>query len=453
MAPLQLTTQSIDLGSAEAFRRLAGRPYFAFLDSAVTAGEISRYSIMAIHPLTLVTASADWDGKLESWRSEAVDVMGAADQTEPWPFCGGWIGYVAYEYYRYLIPEVIPRTSRYPLLSFGFYDSFLLFDHARQQTFAASLGLSQLGGQSDVSLARQRINEIIGALEAGPIAPAGETDASPFEPTTPVTRYKQDVLRIQEYIRAGDCYQVNYTQRFEAATDCSAPELYQRLRRFSPAPMAAYLDRGSFQILSASPESFLAISDNRVQTRPIKGTRPRGRTVAEDEQLKAVLLGSEKDRAELLMITDLERNDLGRVCRPGTIGTDPLVAVQSLEQVHHLYSLVSGSLPPGTAAWSVLKQCFPGGSITGAPKIRAMQIIRELEPHAREVYTGALGFLSVDGKSHWNIPIRSLIYEAGHVTTYAGGGIVADSDPDAEYEECLVKLSGIRAALDNGGDS
>lgn len=446
MARLQLYTESLPLSSEEAFRRLGAVPHTVFLDSAIRADGIGRFSILACDPLYMINEPEAWRLQMAAWKAQPVGLHDAF--AADWPFYGGWVGYMAYEYYDTFIPQVARRVTDYPALAFAFYDSFLLFDHQRDRAWLASLGLPELGGSSDRDLAKRRIAGMIERLEKGSVATPESFRSRPLSPIVDAERYTQDVGRIQDYIRAGDCYQVNYTQRFEGETQQSAPELYRRLRALSPAPMAAYLDIGNFQILSASPESFLRIRDRIVQTRPIKGTRPRGDTPAADERLKEALYCSEKDRAELLMITDLERNDLGRVCVPGTVETQQLVALQTLEQVHHLYSLITGQSRDAVTPWDVMRACFPGGSITGAPKIRAMQIIRQLEPHAREVYTGTLGFLSVDGSCQWNIPIRTMIYKQGHVTAYAGGAIVADSDPEEEYEECLVKLEGMRKALD-----
>lgn len=445
MSPLQLTTESITLGSADAFARLGARPDTVFLDTAITTPTIGRYSILATDPLLTLRTPETGVRELHNWRAREVEY--GKDLMKEWPFFGGWFGYFAYEYYGTFLPQVKARPAKYPSLSLAFYDTFLVFDHVKGEAYVASLGLAELDGDSDPVLAERRIQALLESLECVPGISSEPGSSNSLQPMTSRQQYLSRVERIQQYIRAGDCYQVNLTQRFDGETALAAPELYGRLRSLSPAPMAAYMDCGAFQILSASPESFLAIRDGKVQTRPIKGTRPRGATEEEDAALKLSLLHSEKDRAELLMITDLERNDLGRVCLSGTIETKRLVETHSLEQVHHLYSLIQGQLPEGSSPWDVLTACFPGGSVTGAPKIRAMQIIRELEEHSREVYTGALGFVSVDGQSHWNIPIRTLIYDQGHVTCYAGGGIVADSDPAAEYEECLVKLEGMRRAV------
>ncbi len=274
------------------------------------------------------------------------------------------------------------------------------------------------------------------------------------------------VQRAKEYIAAGDIYQVNLSQRFQCDVTASAPEVYLALRETNPAPYCAYLDIGVAQILSSSPECFLKINGRHVVTRPIKGTRPRSVDPAE-------LLASPKDNAELLMITDLERNDLGKVCEFGSVRVSEMKCVESYTTVHHLVSTVEGTLRPEVHHVDCVRACFPGGSITGAPKIRAMEIIDELEPHARGVYCGAIGYFGPNGESQFNIAIRTAVYQplsavgatflsrpvgagmplpqqpsGGRLTFHAGGGIVADSEPDAEYDETLAKAQGIFNGID-----
>ena len=253
--------------------------------------------------------------------------------------------------------------------------------------------------------------------------------------------FLQAVRRAQEYIAAGDIYQVNLSQRFQCAVTADAPAIYLALRETNPAPYAAYLDIGDAQILSSSPECFLKISGRQVTTRPIKGTRPRSADPAE-------LLRSPKDNAELLMITDLERNDLGKVCEFGSVRVTELRRVETYATVHHLVSTVTGTLRADVSHVECVRACFPGGSITGAPKIRAMEIIDELEPVARGVYCGAIGYFGPGGESQFNIAIRTVVVKDGRATFHAGAGIVADSDPQAEYEETLAKAQGIFHALD-----
>jgi para-aminobenzoate synthetase component 1 len=255
----------------------------------------------------------------------------------------------------------------------------------------------------------------------------------------PKAAYLSAVARIKGHIAAGDVYQVNLTQRFDAALSCDPYRLYENLRRRSPAPFSCYLNLGAAQIVGSSPERFLKIADGRAETSPIKGTRPRGSSEAEDARLRNELLGSEKDRAELLMIVDLERNDLGRVCEYGSVTVEEPCRLESHPTVHHLVATVSGRLRPECDAFDCVRALFPGGSITGAPKIRAAQIIGEVEASPRHVYTGSVGYLGFDGAADLNIAIRTIVCSGGHARYHVGGGIVWDSDPEAEYQECLDK--------------
>ena len=256
-----------------------------------------------------------------------------------------------------------------------------------------------------------------------------------------------DRMKAKEYIAAGDIYQVNLSQKFSARVDASPFQLYKTVRSLNPAPFASFLDCGDAAVISSSPERFLRISDRRVETRPIKGTRPRGRDRAADERLKAELLASAKDRAELVMIVDLERNDLGRVCEYGSISVPELITLESYATVLHLVSTITGRLKADQDHLDCIRAAFPGGSITGAPKIRAMEIIDELEPDRRGIYTGSMGYLGFNRQTDLNILIRTMLYRNGTVQFQVGGGIVADSDPALEYEETLHKGKALLAAL------
>ncbi|HEY5622199.1 MAG TPA: aminodeoxychorismate synthase component I, partial [Gammaproteobacteria bacterium] len=247
--------------------------------------------------------------------------------------------------------------------------------------------------------------------------------------------------RIQEHIRAGDCYQVNLTQRFSAEVRGDSWQAYELLRTVNPAPYSAYISTPSGDLLSSSPERFLRVAGQRVESRPIKGTRPRAASSAQDELLTSELRSSRKDRAENVMIVDLLRNDLGKTCEPGSVWVAALCDVESFANVHHLVSTVRGELARDTHAVDVLRGCFPGGSITGAPKVRAMEIIESLEPHRRGVYCGAIGYIGFDGAMDTNIAIRTLLRNGDRLYAWAGGGIVADSDAESEYQESLAKVS------------
>jgi para-aminobenzoate synthetase component 1 len=261
-------------------------------------------------------------------------------------------------------------------------------------------------------------------------------------------RYHWALGRIREYLAAGDTYQVNLAQPFVAAFSDSACTLFARLACVHPVPYGAYLDCGDFQIVANSPELLLRRRARRLETRPVKGTRPRGGDPGTDAAEANALLASAKDRAEHVMIVDLERNDLGRVCEAGSVAVERLLALESHPTVHHLVSTVSGRVATGVSLAAVLGAVFPGGSITGAPKVRAMEIIAELEPTCRSVYTGAIGYLGFDGAMDTSIVIRTFIVKEGTAYFQVGGGIVVDSDPEREYRETLAKADGLLRALE-----
>lgn len=288
-------------------------------------------------------------------------------------------------------------------------------------------------------------------LPASPAAPvpAAELEGPRAASNFDRAGYCRAVEKIQEYIAAGDCYQVNLSQRFTAPVSKPPWQLYRALCSASPAPYAAYIDTGDHQVLSSSPELFLRVEAGRVTTRPIKGTRPRGLTPDADSVQAEQLQSSEKDRAELLMIVDLERNDLGKVCRYGSVKTPELFKLESYATVHHLVATVEGELRAGVTPLQALRACFPGGSITGAPKIRAMEIIQEIETVRRGVYTGAIGWVAA-GRAQWNIAIRTMVIRDGTATFHAGGGVVADSVPESEYEETLDKARALLSVVGGG---
>ncbi|MGL4318896.1 MAG: aminodeoxychorismate synthase component I [Pseudomonas sp.] len=350
------------------------------------------------------------------------------------PFAGGLIGYLSYDFGRCIeqLPDQATDDLGLAQASFGLYAWALISDHQRktsQLLFHPSLAGAE----------RQRLVQLFEV-------PGTHTDngfrlQQPFRADLSEDDYRQAIERIQTYIQAGDCYQVNFAQRFQASCSGDAWSAYLALRKACPTPFAGFqtLDDGG-AILSLSPERYLQVSEGRVETRPIKGTRPRGATPAEDAALAAELLASPKDRAENLMIVDLLRNDLGRSCRTGSVRVPELFALESYPNVHHLVSAVTGELAPGKDALDLIAGSFPGGSITGAPKIRAMQIIDELEPTRRALYCGSLLYLDVRGELDSSIAIRSLLVKDGKVSCWGGGGIVADSDWQAEYQESITKV-------------
>ena len=407
-----------------------------------TVAGTTGYSILAAEPATIIRSK---DRRIEIISTEGTLVsegnpfdvlteqLALRHNTSVADFpVGAAIGYFGYDLKNFVekLPSRAVDDIGLPDCWFGFYDDLLVFDHAAQQVF-------------EVGRDRRARRWDAGRPAVGPYH-------SSLQMHSNFTRdsYRAAILCAKQYIAAGDIYQVNLSQRFQCGVGASAPELYLALRESNPAPYSAYLDTGEAQILSTSPECFLNIRDRHVVTRPIKGTRARGTTPQEDTRIAAELLASPKDNAELVMITDLERNDLGRVCEFGSVRVSELVRAETYATVHHLVSTVEGLLRTDVSHVDCVRACFPGGSITGAPKIRAMEIIDELEPHARGVYTGAIGFLGYNALTHLNIAIRTVAYQQGQLTFHAGGGIVADSEPDAEYDETLAKAKGILHAID-----
>ena len=449
------------LTPAELFAVLAEAPGSAFLDSAlVDEHGLGRWSFLAWDPFLTLTARGDQiqveeaggslrvtESPLQSLRA-LLKRHASGEKPGAVPFGSGAVGYLAYDLGYGL--EHLRRTATdnlgLPELCFGFHDFILAYDHVSQKWWLASEAL-QLSDRPSLADRREEVMALAAKASEVLASPPAVSAPTSFRSNFARADYLAAIARAKHYIREGDIYQVNLSQRFRAPAPLPAWPLYQRLRRTNPAPFAAYLHGPDFQILSSSPERFLRVEDGRVETRPIKGTRPRGETPEADRRLAEELLASEKDRAELNMIVDLERNDLGRVCAYGSVEVTRHAALESYARVHHLVSTVAGRLQPGKDAVDLIRATFPGGSITGAPKLRAMQIIDELEPTARGVYTGAIGWLGFNGDLDLNIAIRTMIVKAGEVFFQAGGGIVADSDPELEYQETLDKAKALFEAL------
>jgi para-aminobenzoate synthetase component I len=373
----------------------------------------------------------------------------------PFPL-GGCFGYWGYDLKNFVEPR-LPRRAvndlELPDCHVGFYHSLAVFDHRLGKTWIVSTGLGEDGSRNEIR-ARQAREFWENALNRPVIEPVRShpeknaiSDVAAVASNLSWEEFIAKVERAQRYIRAGDIYQVNLSQRLTAQCALSGWEFFQQLSAVSPAPFSAYIDCGSFQIASSSPELFLRLSGSHILTRPIKGTRPRSADPDHDARMTYELQTSAKEMAELVMITDLLRNDLGRVCEYGSVQVPELVRLERYPQVQHLVSTVEGRLREDVPHFAAFASCFPGGSITGAPKIRAMEIIDELEPITRGPYTGALGYLGFNRESQLAIAIRTAICRGQTAWFHAGAGIVADSNPAAEYEETLAKARGFLAAL------
>jgi para-aminobenzoate synthetase component I len=442
-------------------------PQPALLESGPDFGDAGRWSVLTAYPrLVWEATDSRWSlhtdsGAAESGEGDVLTILagllrrfGLADATEqpdpaiP-PFQGGMVGYFGYDLAPMIerLPRRIARDSRLPDIRLALYDTAVTVD---ARTGRVELWAWDMTGEGRAAPER-RARAWRKALDRALRSPrtdsrpgmSREAISSSFDRET----YLATARRVMEYIAAGDVFQVNLSQRFTARGRHDPLDLYLRLKRESPAPFAAFLHWKDLAVVSASPESFYQTRGDVLVTRPIKGTRPRGKD-HDDDRLAAELLASPKDRAELTMIVDLERNDLGRVCEYGSIVVRDPLAIESFAQVHHLVATIEGRLRPSSGPVDVIRALFPGGSITGAPKIRAMEIIDELEPNRRSVYTGAIGYLSRGGSSGFNIAIRTILVEGNRASFQVGGGIVADSDPEAEYEETLAKGTGMLAALD-----
>jgi para-aminobenzoate synthetase component 1 len=415
------------------------------LDSGRPTADRGRFDLLSAWPLDTLQPDANESGPAFLQRlRESLARLGEAGLPEhcALPFAGGLIGYLAYDFGRLFepLPDQAIDDLHLPSARLGLYAWALVSDHQEQT--------SQLVFHP--ALAHAERQRLIALFEH----PAAQADIS-FKLTTPFAsdinaeQYRQAIERIHAYIQAGDCYQVNFAQRFRACFEGDPWTAYQALRVACPTPFAGYLALPEGDaVLSLSPERFVKVSQRQVETRPIKGTRPRGRNSAEDAAFANELLASEKDRAENLMIVDLLRNDLGRTCRIGSVKVPELFRLESYPNVHHLVSAITGELAEGKDALDLIGGSFPGGSITGAPKIRAMQIIEELEPTRRALYCGSLMYLDVRGEMDSSIAIRSLLAKDRQIACWGGGGIVADSQWEAEYQETFTKVRVLMQTLE-----
>ncbi|WLG99482.1 aminodeoxychorismate synthase component I [Pseudomonas beijingensis] len=431
---------------AEYFAAIRHAPGSVLLDSGRPSAKRGRYDLLSAWPLAQLAVLPDESGSdfLQRLRTQLTQLGEAVmPATVQLPFAGGLIGYLSYDFGRHLetLPSHAKDDLQLPDARFGVYDWALVSDH--------QAGTSQLVFHPHCAEGeRQRLIALFSQPTTAPVSPFSLE--GPMTPDLSAKAYRQAFERIQAYIQAGDCYQVNFAQRFRAPCQGDAWAAYQALRAACPTPFSGFqsLPEGG-AVLSLSPERFVKVSEGQVETRPIKGTRPRGTTPEEDAAHAAELLASPKDRAENLMIVDLLRNDLGRTCRIGSVRVPELFSLESYPNVHHLVSSVTGELADDKDALDLIAGSFPGGSITGAPKIRAMQIIDELEPTRRGLYCGSLLYLDVRGEMDSSIAIRSLLVKDGQVCCWGGGGIVADSDWQAEYQESITKVRVLLETLQN----
>ena len=442
-----------------AFRAFADHPGAILLESAQKQPDFGRYSFLMADPwqvLELRQGKTYLDN--QEYSMPFFDLL--QDQLTQYkslhinefpPFQGGVAGYLGYETGQLLetLPPAEHNELNMPDAWLGFYDALIAFDHQQQRAWIVSTGLPAVDDARSMR-AQQRLEWLETMVQA--------VDRTPFQKIWSSTAIKSDVSQVNyctavqqviDFIYAGDIYQANYSRRLrtELPPNVTAYDLYEQLIKVNPAPFAAFIHTNDGIIASASPERFLKLNQQQVETKPIKGTSRRSKDPIADQQAAATLLASEKDRAENLMIVDLMRNDLSRVCLPHSVQVPRLLALESYENVHHLVTTIVGTLKPHHGAVDLLKTTFPGGSITGAPKIRAMEIITTLEKEARGPFYGTIGYIGFSEMMDTNIVIRTFIVQDEKVTFQVGGGIVADSNPQEEYDESTTKALGLIKAL------
>ncbi len=441
-------------------------PFSFMLESGMDHDELGRYSIIGSDPFRVLKskdnmvyvlsrdlyADTESEIQLEGNPFDVLDDLLAeykSTERSHLPFLCGAVGYLSYEL-RHHIERLNCTTVddiKVPDCFMGFYDGIIILDHLEQKLYLSTLGI--VANEYDrIEYLESKLRQGLKTVDDGLIS-----NIPPIWEETEITsnftrdEYMDALDRIHEYIRLGDIYQVNLTQRFEADMQCDPQTLYQVLRKINPAPFASIVEFGEGTIVSSSPERYLKLREKMMQTRPIKGTMPRGSTSEEDQKNREILDRSEKDHAELLMIVDLERNDFGRVARTGSVQVTDLFSIEVYPSVFHLVSTVSGELRDDKDAVDLIRASFPGGSITGAPKIRAMDVIDELEPTSRNIYTGSIGYIGFNGDMDLNIVIRTFVCKDGKAYFQAGGGIVWDSVNESEYEEIYDKARALMKSI------
>ena len=456
MSDLLIADLAYHADSTEMYARVAGEPWSVFLDSSQPASSQGRYDIIVARPRVRITTQNN-ETKIETW-SECYSVPDepfsilkeqlsvSRKNKSKLPFTGGALGFFSYDLGRYIesVPSSTVDDLSLPDMAIGIYSWALIVDHKERKSIL-------VGDKSDIRI-RRNWNDLKKLFTAKPSVARHSTFNVKGHVNSNMTaeEYGTGFRKIKKYIREGDCYQVNFAQRFSTMVAGSPWLAYQALRKINPSPFSAYMNYPDFQVLSNSPEHFLSVRDKVVHTRPIKGTRPRSSSESEDRLLLLELADSKKDQAENIMIVDLLRNDISKNCEPGSVQVPGLCDIESFPNVHHMVSTVTGRLRRGRSAIDLLRGCFPGGSITGAPKLRAMEIIEELEPHRRGIYCGSIGYIGFDGSMDVNIAIRTIVHKDHCMYFYAGGGIVHDSEEAAEYQETFDKATAMMELLGHG---
>ncbi|MCO6454982.1 MAG: anthranilate synthase component I [Pirellulaceae bacterium] len=472
LVPVYRRLVSDTLTPVTAFHRLDRGQSACLFESVIGGEKVGRYSILASEPYLELSARGSEVTRteagtvrrytardpLEELRSELGSVR-AAHLPELPPFAGGAVGYAGYDVVRYSehLPAAPLDDRQLPDLAFAFYDHLVVFDHVSKTMFVIVLArLAPHQGQADLAYdaAIERLDRLVGELTTGPI----DLQCTDIDMRGDITLacqsnftrpdFEQAVRRCVEYIRAGDIFQVVLSQRLTVDTSAPPFEIYRTLRVVNPSPFMFFLRTPDVTLVGSSPEIMCRVMDGRVTVRPLAGTRPRGATDDEDRRLAEELLADPKERAEHVMLVDLGRNDVGRVARYGSVDLSDVMVIERYSHVMHITSNVSGELREGMDAFDALRACLPAGTVSGAPKVRAMQIIDELEPHRRGPYAGAVGYVDYSGNMDTCIALRTIVIQDGRTYVQAGAGIVADSQPAEEYQETLTKARGLLKAIE-----
>jgi len=438
--------QKIELGKLVRYFSSLNNP--AILGAAEFNSERNRYSYFAAEPMEIFECLNNENKPFEKLRAILSKYHLAGDNDDL--FTGGWLGFFSYDLNRYI--ENIPASDDdigLPLIRLCFYDKVVCFDHLENcfHLFAIELPKDQTTGEEKITQLENILNQTENIKEQLVFEPCDNFDIGEFRSNITKDYYLDAIAKTKKYIYDGDVYQINFSQRFSTDFNAEAYKLFLWQNKFNPSPYSAYIDAGDYKIVSASPELFININNNTITTCPIKGTRPKTGDKIIDKKNYAELIANEKEKAELDMIIDLERNDLGRICRPGSIKVVKRRNIEAFATVFHAVATIQGRGKEKIDFTDILKAIFPGGSISGAPKISAMNIINELEPTARGLYTGCIGWLDLKGNACLNIVIRTIIIKDNTAFAQTGGGIVADSDPQAEWNETLIKAKALLAGI------
>lgn len=452
---MQIREYNTTLSSNEIFCQLKDETSVMFLDSGRDHNTLGKYSIIVCNPRMIIESKnqvVKQNGKVigDNPFDELRKLLRAYKKTyiSQLPFIGGWVGFLSYDLKAFVekLEITVKDDIDMPDMYFGLYDGAIVIDHLEDKVFITDACIDD-----DYE---RRMENLVAIIESDKkeIELKSHEESAEIISNFEQEAYEKAIDDVRNYIKSGDIYQANMTQRFETTMRDEPVELYQKLRSLNAAPFASYIDFGTGHVLSSSPERFIKITDRVIETRPIKGTMPRSTDPLIDQKNKEILENSKKDQSELLMIVDLERNDLSRIAKTGTVEVTELFKLESYATVHHLVATIQATVDEKYDVVDCLRATFPGGSITGAPKKRAMEVIDELEPTARGLYTGSIGYIDLNQNLDLNIVIRTFICKNGKDYFQAGGGIVWDSDPASEYQESLDKAFALKKALNYGVD-